>query len=111
VVKAHGEKTIGFVMKPGVFEQIAPEKAKRIKERPAWFMLKFGFTLSYNGLTIPGGQGDSFRENRPPGPVKHLQKLLINSDGTPGVKIVDVLNRFNWSVIISAWQYPVQKPL
>jgi len=24
-----------------------------------------------------GGQGDSFRENRPPGPVKHPQKLLI----------------------------------
>jgi len=24
-----------------------------------------------------GGQGDSFRENRPPGPVKHLQKLLL----------------------------------
>jgi hypothetical protein len=24
-----------------------------------------------------GGQGNSFRENRPPGPVKHLQKLLF----------------------------------
>jgi hypothetical protein len=66
VVKAHGEKTIGFVMKPGVFEQIAPEKAKRIKERPAWFMLKFGFTLSYNGLTIPGGQGGTLFEKTAP---------------------------------------------
>jgi hypothetical protein len=56
VVKAYGEKTIGFVMKPGAFEQIAPEKAKRIKEKPAWFMLRFGFALSYNGLTIPGHQ-------------------------------------------------------
>jgi hypothetical protein len=54
VVNAYGEKTIGFVMKPGAFEQVAPERVKRIKERPAWFMLKFGFALSYNGLTIPG---------------------------------------------------------
>ena len=54
VVKAYGEKIIGFVMKPGAFEQIAPERVKRIKEKSAWFMLKFGFALSYNGLTIPG---------------------------------------------------------
>jgi hypothetical protein len=30
-----------------------------------------------------GGQGDSFRENRPPGPLKHLQKLLIKGFDTP----------------------------
>jgi hypothetical protein len=29
-------------------------------------------------LFASGGQGGSFRENRPPGPVKHPQKLLIN---------------------------------
>ena len=56
VVNAYEEKIIGFVMKPGAFEQIATERAKRIKEKPAWFMLKFGFVLSYNGLTIPGQQ-------------------------------------------------------
>jgi hypothetical protein len=33
---------------------------------------------------FPGYQGDSFRENCPPGPVKHLQKLLIKgSHGLP----------------------------
>jgi hypothetical protein len=56
VVNAYDEKIIGFVMKPGAFEQLAPERVKRIKERCAWFMLKFGFALSYNGLTIPGAR-------------------------------------------------------
>jgi hypothetical protein len=28
-------------------------------------------------INASGSQGDSFRENRPPGPVKHPQKLLI----------------------------------
>jgi predicted ATP-binding protein involved in virulence len=31
----------------------------------------------YINFIASGGQGDSFRENRPPGPVKHPQKLFI----------------------------------
>lgn len=56
LVNAHGEKVIGFAMKPGAFEQMEPDRVEQIKERPDWFMLKFGLAVAYNGYTIPGRQ-------------------------------------------------------
>jgi hypothetical protein len=40
-------------------------------------ILSIFFHLAAALVLASGGQGDSFRESRPPGPVKHLQKLLF----------------------------------